>query len=887
MPTTKGMPDPARQSAGGAASAGGNDFQARVAAWWLGLALLRVHGRGTPFSFPQKSLPVRVAAQTGDATDDVRVSFDSGHELYAQCKTGLSVSAEWSPTGGKKSKFAETWIQFYQQFASAGRNGLLALVLVVEEASGPIRNLQQVLQRFRTSPAGTTLDAGAVAVTKEERVVARKVLALFTAFAKDQNLADFARHQDRLLRHVYVHVLRVGDGERDWLDLDALLQFGVLTDPGDSSHALRILADAGHALHKNRASLEYTGLSKRMADAGITLKDALDLGREWEALYRKSERAQDEVVDTLGRGFRLQRPGEIDSLRSTLQENRCVVVLGASGSGKSVVVKDWARTGAAEARRIVWLSGAELDGIDPAHLRQSLGLKTEVDVIFQTETRPAFLVIDGVDRCFASEGFACLRHLLAACRLQDPESAWHLVLTCDELEWGRVVRAFEDRHVEVPAFVPLLVGPINTTAISQMLARFPELARLVSQREVWKLFENLKILDLIVNRLESGASLDASGWVSELQVADWWWQKEFADSAQSASRTVAVLELAKKQGDNSRAAVALGELSEQARGAADVLHRNRCWKLVADSRVDFAHDLFGDWSRSRVLRSEAENSRNFREFLLARASLPLWHRAIRLYAARLLESEEGLARWQELFHSVAGGPMENVLVGDILLESVVFGSRLEVVMEALWPALSADGGRLLRRFLNRFLYAASAPHPGVLRRFGHRPDLLPLAKTYHRYPLWGHWVALVRFLAAHARFVAEAAPLEVARMSELCFRHIGKDTPGRAEMALLAVTAAERLSYQEEHDHSPRREPRVARAYGAALHAFAEQPERVRELALQLSGRKQRQVKPEEKTLVPPHQRWRRPSLVEANASGVQNAASDSSDSLGGKRRVA
>ena len=589
----KNQPDPSRQSAGGAADAAGNNFQSRAAAWWLGKVLLRLPGCGSPFGLPHASLPIRVAAQTGDPTDDLRVSFSAGEQLYTQCKTDLSVSDDWPAAEGKKNAFASTWIQFYRQTALVREGDPLALVLAVSEASGPIRSLRRVLNRFRHSPAETAFDAPAVAVTKEEQAVARKVLNLFAAFAREPDLTGFANHQDRVLRHTSVQILQVGQSERDWLDLDTLLQLGVLADPGAAPHTLRILSDLGHALHEHRDSLDYAAVRKALTDDGIVLKDAPDLRPEWETLERRSQLVREGVFDTLGSSFHIRRGEDVESLRAALREHRCVVVTGSSGSGKSVVVKDWAQGDGIAASRIIWLSGAELDASSPSQLRQDLGLTVAPDVLFQTETRPSCLVIDGVDRCFSRDGFACLRQWMEAGRFVDPEGAWRLVLTCDETEWERVVRAFQTERVALPPAAMRRINSINTAAIAPLLERFPALANLVVQQDVWELFGNLKILDLVVTRLENGAPMDASGWVSEWQVADWWWQQEVADRAHGASRIAAVLELAKKQGDDSRASIALTELGSQAREGADALRESRAWKLVPASRVDFAHDLFG------------------------------------------------------------------------------------------------------------------------------------------------------------------------------------------------------------------------------------------------------------------------------------------------------
>jgi hypothetical protein len=135
---------------------------------------------------------------------------------------------------------------------------------------------------------------------------------------------------------------------------------------------------------------------------------------------------------------------------------------------------------------------------------------------------------------------------------------------------------------------------------------------------------------------------------------------------------------------------------------------------IRDERVRFAHDLLGDWSRMRVLVGEQALSSPEN---LARANLPRWHRAVRLFGQRLLEqSTDGATRWQQAVEALDDESQSGAVIRDLFLESLFLATNAVVLLERSWPALSARDGRLLNRMLNRFLFVATLPDPRIVER---------------------------------------------------------------------------------------------------------------------------------------------------------------------------
>ena len=154
------------------------------------------------------------------------------------------------------------------------------------------------------------------------------------------------------------------------------------------------------------------------------------------------------------------------------------------------------------------------------------------------------------------------------------------------------------------------------------------------------------------------------------------------------------------------------EFSTSARGLIDELVRARLL-IVSQNRVNFAHDLYGDWARRQVL---AGHSADLSSFILPRINSPLWHKPLRLYALDQLEHGSGVDAWERDSAAFSDNSAEAHLASDLFLEALVFAAEPKPLLEQLWPSFSENSGALLSRFLRRFQYAASVPDEFFLNR---------------------------------------------------------------------------------------------------------------------------------------------------------------------------
>lgn len=249
--------------------------------------------------------------------------------------------------------------------------------------------------------------------------------------------------------------------------------------------------------------------------------------------------------------------------------------------------------------------------------------------------------------------------------------------------------------------------------------------------------------------------------------------------------------------------------------------------------MKFSHDLSGDWARLRsLITSGAEAAQRIRE----KAGVPRWGRAIRLFAQRLVEREEGLGGWKTFVAGFSSENPEDKLASDLFLDGIVFAANAEPLLERVWSELLADKGEILRRLLRRIVHVATVPD---WRYQSEVPaEDADLAAAWFRIPHPLYWVPVLRALRRHANEVAREEIFEAAAVCELWLRTMPAEFPGREEAGQVALALtrevqgrrAEGVIFVENAD-------RVV--YEALLQASPEYPDEVSQVSLELCGRRQ------------------------------------------------
>ncbi len=134
--------------------------------------------------------------------------------------------------------------------------------------------------------------------------------------------------------------------------------------------------------------------------------------------------------------------------------------------------------------------------------------------------------------------------------------------------------------------------------------------------------------------------------------------------------------------------------------------------------------------------------------------------------------------------SVRNSPTSSV-ISDLFLESLFLASNAAALLERSWPALCANGGRLLNRMLSRFLFVATLPDPRVGAFIQAEADG---AQFEHlcRVPYWPYWGPLLTVLYAHRADVVRLAPINGAKICSLWLKEMPHELKSRPADAVAA-----------------------------------------------------------------------------------------------------
>lgn len=130
-------------SAGGAAMAGGQRFQARVTVWWCLRMLLQTQV-GRRYDLSASSIPELVYCETTDKVDDLRIELSGKEQIFGQCKRSLSLSSS------AESEWASVLKQFFEELKCQPSSEIeRRLVLFYEKNNEHLKTLNTILVRYR------------------------------------------------------------------------------------------------------------------------------------------------------------------------------------------------------------------------------------------------------------------------------------------------------------------------------------------------------------------------------------------------------------------------------------------------------------------------------------------------------------------------------------------------------------------------------------------------------------------------------------------------------------------------------------------------------------------------------------------------------------------
>lgn len=544
-------------------------------------------------------------------------------------------------------------------------------------------------------------------------------------------------------------------------------------------------------------------------------------------LYNASKNFLDAIPDKIGGKLSLPRDKQIRRIQSAAE--KVILILGISGSGKSVLAKRIAEQRIID-QRLLWFDAGWFNDQSISQLESSWRLSHSISELFTNiSDRECWIVIDGLDRIITENGFTQLFQIINSCNIRAESAPWKIIFTCQTEEWNnRVLIQFLKQGYNPTNWNITDIELFDDDEIKKIVNKFPHIRGILKHPHLKSLLLRPKIIDL----LATYGTPDTSTWVGESDLIKWFWLSEVTNQKNGIAKSSFLQNIAERQADNWQSTVSISEISPSDLVLYDDLKKHGIC-TSNQNRIQFSHDLYGDWTRQQCLIS---HSSDVSIYLMPRSDSPLWHRGIRLFGLSLLEQYQDPSEYLKVFFSIQKDRNEFTTIHDLLLESIIFATSPLPILEKLWPEFKKANGILLQRFLKRFLIVATTPNRQMLIIGKYIGISENVAALFNRIPVTQYWVPILQYIINHNEEVEELAPELIVDIAKSWLDHPPANNIHILKVSNIALTIAEKIKKNNSRWHYDNKEL-AKKAYSAAIAAISEDPERVANLLLNLSGK--------------------------------------------------
>jgi hypothetical protein len=579
----------------------------------------------------------------------------------------------------------------------------------------------------------------------------------------------------------------------------------------------------------NRGTGGYFDLPKLLQRLRGTfdLVDYPDFRADWARLDAISGDNLANVRSVLGADIHLDRASELAAILKSISEHGITFVAGESGSGKSSLVAQLARE-PSRFGHILWLTPVQLSKTSQNEIATSNGLRHTLPELIRSSSRTSsLLVIDALEK-FEGEALSRVIELLRTIS-ESGFAGWKVVISGHLQSWEKAQRLLHEAGTT--NFVKSDLELPSISAIRSTVQNVPGINLLLFRPELQQILRNLMVLDWVLRtNLVQSLSSEPGKRIGETGLISLIWE-HWIGKDRRLQRDRLLRELGEHEGEKLSGAVSVDAIKDvQLLDLLETLSNEDLVRITLPS-VRFTHDLIGDWARFRALSNLDGNS-------IARirslVQIPRWNRGIRLYAQSLLEGKADLADWNKALADLDAPDAESKVTRDLFLEALIFAADAIPLLEAAWPNLIADKGKLLNRLMDRLLFVASFPDPR-LRSFVSEENA-EASESWFRIPMPLYWIPALFVLSVHADDVATVALKRGAEVCTLYLRSMPAEMPGRKEAANLSIVLARELQDQVAAWPYSGRDSKAV--YEAMLFGAGEYPDSVAQVALEIAGRR-------------------------------------------------
>lgn len=501
---------------------------------------------------------------------------------------------------------------------------------------------------------------------------------------------------------------------------------------GDADEARSLWSRFVAVADANRAggSIDLASLLVELRDE-FDLHDHPDYRHDWEVLDRSSRELMADVRSQISGLPPLPRDDARAKVRDCLNRDRACFLVGESGSGKSALAR---QIGETDYGRCIWFAETAIDCDTEAAFERDLGIAHPLCEILSVAPEPCLIVFDSFER-YSPRAQRLANRWMQALLAENGPKHIHVLITGQIEPASKLIRSFVEAGLPPPLHRTTELDLPSADDVQSLLAPISELQWASLRPEIRPLLTNLKILDWLVAAARSGKTINPASIIGVSYLVDALWERWVAGDADQLGRSHLLMQLGTLEGDTLFASVPRMQLEQSAQAALASLTASDLVR-IRDQRVRFTHDMLGDWARLNVLIGEPGLSA---PSVRARAKLPRWHRAMRLFGQRLLEqADDGPERWRQAVEGLEDGTEEGAIIRDQLVEALFLATNAVALLQRSWDALTANRGRLLALMLERFMFAATLPDPRIgalssaTERTGEWDHLF-------RLPYWPYW----------------------------------------------------------------------------------------------------------------------------------------------------
>lgn len=585
--------------------------------------LLETRAIGETFGCPTDAVVEAVHPETKDDVDDLRIELSDGYAIFGQCKRSLSLPKE--PDPGKEfdfenNAFAKAWDQFWQEFVSNPKEAEHnRCVLFYEEATGPVRVANAVLERWRGQNTASLVQ---VAQSKEETDCIGRFLKMVDALESKSTCSGTLRQQ--VLQHAYMRRVCLQSGDSDYLYMVKLLQ-DLLADPAQANFAISELHRLAHDLIKNRKGINRITTREYLRDKGILLPEGITFRNDFKKLYSfasgEVEYLKNEGVSALGIDGQ-----EVSISRPVVQEMMRVVqtdsflVVGEAGCGKTGCLLGMVEGLLQNGSQVWFWTAGSLPYGSPEEMARILQLEHDWALLFHEAAsgKGATLVIDGLDSRRNPQELRAYRKLLAiavGCGLRVVASVRSFDLRHNiDLQRSfpaspnKILRTFS--HEDFSSINHICVGQLDDEELNEVLEEMPIVALAVetspSLRDVIRNLFSLQLLCMVIHGGQLLQKLSSISTQAEL-FALYWEQKINGHPTLRVELNHALITLVQKMVEELRLQVSKPHgwstlLENELFSSGTLQHSYR-----DEESVKFTHDLLFDYAAEKLfLQSRAD-----------------------------------------------------------------------------------------------------------------------------------------------------------------------------------------------------------------------------------------------------------------------------------------